>query len=76
MNYLRSIQTNIADTDWGTKHDSNRGKRIATYIAFASLAVVILSVLPEIALAGKFDIDAGVIPIVINNSINGSNFYG
>jgi hypothetical protein len=60
MNYLRSMQTDIAGTDASTKGDPNRGKRIATYIAFASLAIVISSILPEIALAGKFDIDAGV----------------
>ena len=57
---LKNLQINTPKINASSKISANKQRRIAAYLAVGLSAFVALSILPEIALASKFDINAGV----------------
>ena len=56
---LKNLQTNTPKADANSKISTNKQRRYV-YLAVGLSALAALSMLPEIALASKFDINAGV----------------
>ena len=56
---LKNLQTNTLKADANSKISTNKQRRYV-YLAVGLSALAALSMLPEIALASKFDINAGV----------------
>ena len=59
MTSLKNLQTNTPKADANSKISTNKQRRYV-YLAVGLSALAALSMLPEIALASKFDINAGV----------------
>ena len=57
---LKKLQINIPKVNTCSNTSMNKQRQIAAYLAAAASVLVILTILPEIALASKFDINAGV----------------
>ena len=57
---LKNLQINTPKVNASSKLSTNKQRRIEAYLAFGVVSIVVLSILPEIALASKFDINAGV----------------
>ena len=56
----KNSQINTLKVNANPKLGANKKRRVAAYLAVGLSACIALSMLPEIALASKFDINAGV----------------
>jgi hypothetical protein len=57
---LKKLQINALKINARLNATMNKQRQIAAYLAAGLSALLILTILPEITLASKFDIDAGV----------------
>jgi hypothetical protein len=57
---LKNLQINTPQLEASSKISTNKQRRQCAYLVIGLSALAALSILPEIAFAAKFDIDAGV----------------
>ena len=57
---LKNLQINTPKVNVNLKQRANKQRRIEVYLALGLVSIIAMSILPEMAFAGKFDIDAGV----------------
>ena len=60
MSDLKKLRINILKINTRSKQSVNKQRLIVDYLVVGLFTVVVLNILPEVALASKFDINAGV----------------